>query len=81
MTEEALQLLQHPARVEVFDLRTNKELLRLRRSGSSLVISTGERPVTDPETRDAMQRQANNCALAGLVESAMGPRGRDRGVP
>jgi hypothetical protein len=27
--------------------------------------------VTDDEIRDAMQRQANNCALANLVETAL----------
>jgi hypothetical protein len=80
-TEESLQLIAHPARVQVFDLRNNEEIIRLRRSGSALVIPTGERSVTDPETREAMQRQANNCALAGLVESAIGGPGHDRAAP
>jgi hypothetical protein len=80
-TEESLQLIVHPARVHVFDLRTNGEIVRLRRSGSSLVIPMGERTVTDPETREAMQRQANNCALAGLVESALGESGHGQVAP
>jgi hypothetical protein len=80
-TEESLQLVAHPARIQVFDLRTNQEIVRLRRSGSALVIPTGERSVTDPETREAMQRQANNCALAGLVESAIGEPGHGRAAP
>jgi len=71
MTEEALQLLAHPARVTLLDLRSNKELLRIRRSGGALVVPAGERQVTDPETLSAMQRQANNCALAGLVDDAL----------
>ncbi len=71
MTEEALQLVGHPARVHLFALPEGKEILRLRRSGEWSVISAGERVVTDPETRDAMQRQANNCALASRVEAEL----------
>jgi len=71
LTEEALQLVAHPARIVLFDLKANKELFRLRRTASALVIPTGEHPVTDPEIVDAMQRQANNCSLAGLVSSAV----------
>jgi hypothetical protein len=71
MTEEALQLVAHPARVQLFDLRSGKEVFRLRRSGDARLIPAGERAVTDQETREAMQRQANNCSLAGLVEAAL----------
>jgi hypothetical protein len=71
ITEEALQMVGHPARVHVYDLKSDKEILRLRRSGEARVIPAGERMVTDQETRDAMQRQANNCALAGQVEAAL----------
>jgi hypothetical protein len=74
ITEEALQLVAHPARVHVFDLTSGQEILRLRRSGEGRVIPAGERVVTDSETRDAMQRQANNCSLAGSVEAAMAPQ-------
>ncbi|MGD0675206.1 MAG: hypothetical protein ABSC94_07290 [Polyangiaceae bacterium] len=76
--EDALQLVPHPARVHLFDLKTNRELLRLRRSGDGLVISAGERQVTDPETIDAMHRQANNCALANLVNLAIARQGPER---
>jgi hypothetical protein len=72
MTEEALQLVPHPARIHLFDLKSRREILRLRRSGDARVIPAGERVVTDQETRDAMQRQANNCALAGRVEAELG---------
>jgi hypothetical protein len=71
LTEEALQLVAHPARVHLFDLPSGKEILRLRRSGEAHVIPAGERMITDQETRDAMQRQANNCALAGRVEEEL----------
>ncbi len=71
ITEEALQSVGHPARIHVFDRKSNKEILRLRRSGQALVVPAGERVVTDPETRGAMQRQANNCALATQVEAAL----------
>jgi hypothetical protein len=71
MTEEALQLVGHPAQVHLFDLKEDREILRLRRSGDARVIPAGERRVSDSETLAAMQRQANNCALAGLVEAAL----------
>ncbi|HEX3771869.1 MAG TPA: hypothetical protein VHV30_13425 [Polyangiaceae bacterium] len=69
MTEAALQLVTHPARVYVFELKDNKELVRLRRSGGGRFIQAGERPVSDDETRDALQRQANNCSLAQIVDA------------
>ncbi len=71
--EEALQLVGHPARVHLFDLRSGRELVRLRRSGDARVMGAGDRMVTDPEMRDAMQRQANNCSLARAVDDALKP--------
>lgn len=73
ITEEALQLVPHPSRVHLFDLASGKEIARLRRTGDARVIPAGERMVTDSETRDAMQRQANNCSLANAVEVALAP--------
>jgi len=73
MAEQSLQLVPHPARVHLFDLTRGKELLRLRRTGDATVISAGEQVVSDPEIRDAMQRQANNCALARRVDEALAP--------
>lgn len=71
MTESALQLVAHPTRVFLFDTSNGRELLRLRRSGQGRVLQVGERPVTDPETRDALQRQANNCDLGRQIEDAL----------
>jgi hypothetical protein len=71
LSEEALQMVDHPARVFLFDLSDNKLVLRLRRTGGGRFIQAGERAVTDEETRDAMQRQVNNCALADLVEARL----------
>jgi hypothetical protein len=65
--EAALQLVPHASRVHVLDLRTKAELLRLRREGSASFLFAGEHAMTDPETRDAMQRQVNNCSLADQV--------------
>ena len=73
LTEEALQLVPHPSRVHLFDLTSGKEILRLLRTGDARVIPAGERAVADEETRDAMQRQANNCALARRVDEAIAP--------
>jgi hypothetical protein len=71
ITEEALELVEHPARVFVFDLKDKKPIVRLRRSGGGRYIQAGEHAVTDEETQDAMQRQVNNCALANVVEAAI----------
>jgi hypothetical protein len=71
ISEQALQLAPHPTRVHLFETAGGKELLRLRRSGQGRVVQVGERPTTDSETRDAMQRQANNCALGRQVEDAL----------
>jgi hypothetical protein len=71
MTEEALQMTEHPARVFVFDLKGGRPIVRLRRSGGGRFIQAGEHAVSDDETRDAMQRQVNNCALANVVEAAI----------
>jgi hypothetical protein len=71
LTEEALQMVPHTARVFLYDARDNKLLARLRRAGGGQYIQAGERAVTDDETKDAMQRQANNCSLANMVEAAL----------
>jgi hypothetical protein len=71
MTETALQLVAHPARVHLFDMKTRREILRLRRSGDARVVPAGEHAIDDPETQEAMQRQANNCALARNVDAAI----------
>ncbi len=73
LTEEALQLVPHPSRVHLFDLTSGKEILRVLRTGDARVIQAGERAVADEETHDAMQRQANNCALARRVDEAIAP--------
>jgi len=72
MTEAALQLIPHPARVFVFDLKNgNKTLVQLRRSGGGRFVQAGERAISDDETKDALQRQANNCTLANLVDATL----------
>jgi hypothetical protein len=72
-TEETLQLVPHEARIHLFDLASGREILRLKRTGDARVIPAGERVVADAETHDAMQRQANNCALARRVDEAIAP--------
>jgi hypothetical protein len=76
LSEEAVQMVEHPARVFLFELSGNKPILRLRRTGGGRFIQAGERQVTDDETRDAMQRQVNNCALANMVEARLREPGR-----
>jgi hypothetical protein len=71
VTEEQIQLVGHPARVHVVNLKNGNTLFRLRRSGEASFMFAGERAVTDLETRAAMQRQVNNCALAQQVQAAI----------
>lgn len=73
VTEEALQLFPHPTRVHVVDLKSGREILRVRRTGKAMAVSAGDRTVSDPEMKDAMQRQVNNCDLAQQVQAAMTP--------
>ncbi|MBV9947080.1 MAG: hypothetical protein JOZ69_09550 [Myxococcales bacterium] len=71
MTEAVLQLVAHPARVQLFELPGGREILRARRSVEARIIPAGERAVVDPEIRDAMQRQANNCLLATQIDGEL----------
>ncbi len=70
-TEQSLQSVAHPARVFVFKLPEGGAIVRLRRSAEASFVFAGERPVTDPETLEAMKRQVNNCALAQAVQAAI----------
>ncbi len=78
--EAAIQLVPHWARVHVLDLRTKNELLRLRRESNGAYRPVGEQAITDPETRAALQRQVNNCALAQWVGRAIADKAGDAGA-
>ena len=73
ITEEALQQVPHPARVHVVNLKTGKELARLRREPEAGFQFVGEGQVRDPATIAAMKRQVNNCQLAQEVWTAIRP--------
>lgn len=74
--EEQIQLVAHWARVYVLDLQKDVELLRTRQHADGQFVFAGGRPVTDPETLDAMKRQVNNCALAQAVHGAIEVKGQ-----
>ena len=69
--EEQIQLVAHWARVYVLDLQRDVEILRTRQHAVGDFVFAGGKPVTDPETLDAMKRQVNNCALAQAVHGAI----------
>jgi hypothetical protein len=73
ITEEGLQLVAHPSRVHLLNLRSGREVMRLRRVGEASFVFAGEHHAVDDETRRAMQRQVNNCSLARQVEEALAP--------
>ena len=71
VTEAMLQKTPHYARVHLYDLRSGKEVVRVRRTAEASFYFAGEHQVTDPETLDAMKRQVNNCALAKEVDKVL----------
>ena len=73
ITEEGLQQVPHPARILIVNLRTGAEIARLRKTADADFQFVGGAPVHDPETRAAMKRQVNNCALAQQVWGSLRP--------
>lgn len=71
--EDALQQVPHPARIHLVNLKTGAEIARLRKSAEADFQFAGEQAIRDPQTRAAIKRQVNNCALAGQVWSALRP--------
>lgn len=74
VTQEHLQQVLHPARVHLVDLKTGREVLRLRREVDAHFRFAGERAVRSGEVLAAMKRQVNNCALAQSVWEAIEAR-------
>lgn len=72
VNEEVLQLVPHDARVRIVNLRTGKDIIRVRRRGEGSFFFASESQPTDPDVKDAMQRNVNNCALAAQVQSVLG---------
>jgi hypothetical protein len=76
MTEEALQLVAHEARVHLVNMRTNAEVFRLKRpSGQATLYGAVDGPGLDQETRSAIKRNANNCDLANQIQAALPEKG------
>lgn len=69
---ERLQRLEHPVRVGIWDLQSGEQIVRLRTLASGQLISVGDATRVDFDTQAARQRQANNCAVALAVKSALG---------
>jgi hypothetical protein len=71
--EERVQRVGHSARVGIWDIRTGRELLRMRARAEGKFVTVGDRSVEDPKIRAAQQRQVNSCALALAVKEALSP--------
>ena len=79
--EQRIQRVPHRARVAVWDIRTGKQLVRLRSAADGKFVAVGDEHVatvpTDEQNEDqrrslaAQQRQANSCALALAVRTAI----------
>lgn len=67
---EGIDPSPHTARVSLHRVSDGKLLLRLARDASAVLV--GAAPITDQRVDDARQRQANACALALEVRTAMG---------
>jgi hypothetical protein len=70
---EAVLATPHSARVGLWRLSDGKQVLRIRRDASGQLM--GSAPPSDPDVADARQRQANSCALALDVRTAMSAGG------
>jgi hypothetical protein len=68
--EEALQAMDHPVRVGIWDIERGSVLAVLRLEAAGRFVRLGSTTVT-PETVRVQQRQANNCAVAGEVREAL----------
>ncbi|MBK8255950.1 MAG: hypothetical protein IPK82_25195 [Polyangiaceae bacterium] len=67
---EARQALPHFARIGVWRLSDDKQILRLRREAAGQLL--GQAGVLEPDVAEARQRQANSCSLAISVRQAIG---------
>jgi hypothetical protein len=67
---EAIQAATHLARVGVWRLSDGKLVLKLRREAGGQLL--GATPSVDADVLASRQRQANSCALALEVRTAMG---------
>lgn len=81
VTEQHLQQVRHPTRVHLVNLRTGKEIVRLRREAEADFRFAGEHTLRDPYTLAAMKRQVNNCALAQSVWAAIRPSDAPAAAP
>jgi hypothetical protein len=68
---ERIQRASHLARIGVWDLKTDTQVVRLLGDAAGKIVPVGERGVTDPPVVAAQQRQINNCALALAVRESL----------
>lgn len=62
--EERIQRVAHPARVGIWDVRDDKQLVRLRADAAGEFVPVGDRAPKSEATLAAERRQVNSCALA-----------------
>jgi hypothetical protein len=83
-TEQRIQRVAHQARVGVWDMRSGKRLVRLRARADGKFVPVGNQHAARVPAEDrsedqqrsvaAQQRQANSCALALAVKTAIQKR-------
>ena len=78
--EERVQRAGHAARVAVWSLKTNDQLLRIRAQAAGRFVPVGEKVARDPKIVAAQQRQANSCALALAVKRALANSAQPEGA-
>ena len=69
--DERVQRTAHPARIGIWDLKSQSLLLRLRADAAGQFVPVGDRIVQDPATVAAQQRQINSCALGLAARDAL----------
>lgn len=71
ITSEALQLVPHDGRIRIVNLKTNKDIVRMKAHAQGTAVSMAG-TVSDPEAIEGITRQVNNCSMARQVERAIG---------
>jgi len=74
--DERLARVSHTARIGIWDIQSEKLVVRLRAEASGQFVPMGSGRLVDPRTRAAEQRQVNSCALALEVQEALSKAGQ-----
>lgn len=80
--ELQVQLVEHPVRIAIWDIESEKQLFRMRTHAGAKVLPIGRNHLVDQAVMDAQQRQANNCGIAlDVKDKIMSAKGTQTAEP